>query len=77
MFADIGTYEACGIFTKGHFILMIITVVGIIIALKYSFKKNTKEVHKIIVWITIIMWGLEILRISYNIKKNSIYDVNT
>lgn len=77
MFADIGTYEACGIFTRGHFILMIITVVGIIIALKYSFQKNKQEVHKIIVWITTIMCGLEVFRISYNIKKNSIYDVNT
>lgn len=77
MFANIGEYEACGIFTKGHFILITITIIGILIALKYSIKKSKEEVHSIIRWITIIMCVMEILKIIYNIKQNSIYAVNT
>lgn len=77
MFANAGIYEPCGIFTKGHFILMIITLIGILVALKYTVKKNKKEVHHIIKTLTIIMCIMEILRIIYNIKQNSIYAVNT
>lgn len=40
MFAKIGEYEPCGIFTTGHLVLIIITVIGIIIALKCSQKKT-------------------------------------
>lgn len=72
-----GKYEACGIFTKGHFILITITVIGIFIALKYSLKKSKKEVLYIIKWLTIILCIMEVLKIIYNIKQNSIYDVNT
>lgn len=77
MFANAGIYEPCGIFTKGHFILMIITLIGILVALKYTVRKNKKEVHHIIKTLTIIMCIMEILRIIYNIKQNSIYAVNT
>lgn len=74
---NIGEYEACGIFTKGHFILITITIIGILIALKYSIKKRKEEVHSIIRWITIIICVMEILKIIYNIKQNSIWAVNT
>ena len=77
MFAEIGKYEACGIFTKGHFILATITILGIFSALKYSINKSKKEIHNIIKRITIIILVMEILKIYYNIKHNSIYDVNT
>lgn len=77
MFASAGVYEPCGIFTKGHFILIFITVIGIIIALKYTITKNKKEVHHIIKCLTITIWIMEILRIAYNIKQNSIRAVNT
>lgn len=77
MFAKIGTYEACGIFTKGHFILLTITIIGILIALKYSVKKSKEEVYYIIKKLTIIMCIMEVLRIIYSIKENSIYAVNT
>ena len=72
-----GEYEACGIFTKGHFILITITIIGIVIALKYSVNKSKKEVQHIIKWLTIIMLIMEVLKIIYNIKQNSIYAVNT
>jgi len=77
LFADIGKYEACGIFTKGHFILITITIVGILIALKQTIKKNKEEVYKIIKRVTMVMCLLETLKIIYNIKQNSIHAVNT
>ncbi len=77
MFANVGEYVACGIFTKGHLVLFTITIIGILIALKDSIKKNKEEVHRIIESITIIMCIMEILKIIYNIQQNSIYAVNT
>lgn len=77
MFSNIGEYEPCGIFTKGHFILIAITITGIFIALKYSIKKNKEEIHKIIKCITIIAYILEIFKIIYNINQNSLSAVNT
>lgn len=77
MFANIGEYEACGIFTKGHFVLMAITITGIFLALKQSCKKSKEEVYRRIKRITIVMCVLESLKIIYNIKQNSIYAVNT
>ena len=77
MFAKIGKYAPCGIFTKGHFILITITIIGIFIALKKTFNKKRGEIYGIIKKITIIMCILEILKIIYSISQISIYDVNT
>lgn len=77
MFANEGVYEPCGIFTKGHFILIIITILAIFIALKYSIKKNKEQVYKIIKYITIIAWILEIWKIIFNINQNSLIAINT
>lgn len=72
-----GKNEPCGIFTKGHFILIAITILGIIIAIKCSNKKNKEEVYRIIKYTTIITWILEIIRIIYTISQNSLRAVNT
>lgn len=77
MFAEMGKYEPCGIFTKGHFILIAITILGIVIALKYSIKKGKEEVYKIIKYITVIVWTLEIVKIIYTITQNSLRAVDT
>lgn len=74
MFAKIGEYEPCGIFTTGHLVLIIITVIGIIIALKCSQKK---DVYNIIKSITLIIYILEIITIIFNVKQNSFSAVNT
>lgn len=74
MFAKIGEYEPCGIFTIGHLVLIIITVIGIIIALKCSQKK---DVYNIIKSITLIIYILEIITIIFNVKQNSFSAVNT
>ncbi len=77
MFAEMGEYEPCGIFTKGHFALITITIMGIFISLKYSINKTKQDIYNIIKWLTISVLVMEILKIIYNIKHNSIYDVNT
>lgn len=77
MFANIGKYKACGIFTVGHFILIAITVVGIFIALKKTIKANKEGVYKIIKYVTIIVCILEIIKIILSIKINSFKAVNT
>lgn len=76
MFANVGVYEACGIFKKGHFILIAITIILICIALKFTVKKNKDEVYNIIKKLTIIICLLEIVKIIYSLTQCSIYDVN-
>ena len=77
MFSNMGEYEPCGIFTIGHFILILITVIGIIIALKKTVNKNKEQVYKIIKYTTIIAYILEVVKIIFNIKQNSFKAVNT
>ncbi len=77
MFSNIGEYKPCGIFTIGHFNLILITIIGIFIALKKTANKNKEQVYKIIKNITIIACILEIGKIAYNIKQNSFSAVNT
>lgn len=77
MFSKMGEYEPCGIFTTGHFILIGITIVWIIIALKYSYKQSKEKIHKIIICLTIFAWILEISKIAYTLHYNSIYAVST
>ncbi len=77
MFSKMGTYKPCGIFTIGHFILIVITIIGIIFALKKSVKKSRKEIHRIIKYITIIACILEVIKIIFSIKQNSFKAVNT
>ena len=69
-----GEYKACGIFTVQHFILMIITLVGIVIALKNTV--NKKEVRKIIKKCTILIWILEFIVIVFKIAINAMSNLN-
>ena len=77
LFSNVGEYEPCGMFSKGHFALICITITCIFIALKQTWNKSKEEVYMIIKNITIIMCILEVLRIIYSIMQNSIYAVNT
>ena len=74
-FARAGKYKACGLFSVGHFVLIGITLVCIIIALKKNVHKNKEEVYKIIRNLTIVVWVLEILKISFNLQYFKIYNV--
>ena len=77
MFSKIGKFKPCGIFTKGHFILIVLTISSIILALKKTIIKSKEEVYKIIKRLTVIMCILEVIRIIYSISQNSLYEVNT
>ncbi len=77
MFSNIGEYEPCGIFTTDHFILIGITIISIIIALKFTSNKSKEKVYSIIKKITIIMCILEVVKINFNLQQNSFRDVNT
>lgn len=77
MFSNMGKYEACGIFTIGHFILIGLTLIGILIALKKTVNKKKEEVHRIIQYVTVIACILEIVKIIFSIKQNSLKAVNT
>lgn len=75
-FAKPNEYEACGIFTTKHFILIILTITGIIIALKKTIHKNKEEVKKIIKNMTILIWILEVIRIGFNLYIGNLHNVN-
>lgn len=77
MFSKAGMYEACGIFKTGHFILIGITLIAIIIALKLTSKKDKEQVHKIIKCLTVPICILEIIKIIFNITVNSVKNINT
>ena len=71
--ARAGEYEACGIFTIKHFILIAVTLIAIIIALRYTVKKDVK---KIIKNCTIFVWVLEAIIIAFKISTGGIGHVN-
>ena len=75
-FAKPGEYEPCGIFTMQHFELIIITILGIIFALKNTVNKTKDEVTQIIRKCTIIMWILEIIMIAFKLCTGDVRNLN-
>lgn len=76
LFASPGEYEPCGLFSIDHFKLIIITVIGILIALKKTVKKTKEEIKAIIKKCTIIIWILEAIIITFKLKTGSIRNIN-
>lgn len=72
-FSGPGKYEACGLYTIGHLILGLITVIAIILALKYTKKENVK---KIIRNCTIFVWLYEIVIIVFKVSTGGVENVN-
>lgn len=73
-FAKAGIYEPCGIFTAQHFILMAITFIAIIVALKYTI--NKKDIQKIIKNCTIFVCVCEMIKITFKIVNDGISNIN-
>ena len=71
--AKAGEYEACGVFTIRHFILMAITFILVVITLKYTVKKDVK---KIIRRCIIFVWIFECIKIAFKITTGGIGYVN-
>ena len=59
-----------------HFELIIITVLGIIFALKNTVNKTKDEVTQIIRKCTIIMWILEIIMIAFKLCTGDVRNLN-
>lgn len=72
--AKAGEYEACNLFTLGHFSLVILTILGIIVALKIT--KNKKNIQKIIRNCTIFIWIFEVIIIFFKISTGGWLNVN-
>lgn len=69
-----GEYEACGIFTLEHFALIIVTIIGIAIAIKLTI--NKKDTHKIIRNCTIFIWICEVIIIIFKISVRRTKNLN-
>lgn len=76
LFARPGEYEPCGMFTTGHFGLVILTIFGIVIALKKTINKTKEEVKQIIKRCTIAMWILEVIKIAFKLYTDDIRNLN-
>lgn len=71
-----GEYKPCGMYTLGHFILLIISVLGIHFALKKTIHKNKNEILKIIKYCTIAMWIYEFVMIAFKTINYGFENVN-
>ena len=76
-FAKPNEFEACGMFSIGHLILFISTILLISVALYFSRNMNKEQIKKTIKCITIVMWVLEIIKIIFNIIIGNISNPNT
>lgn len=76
LFAKAGEYEPCGIFSMQHFGLIIVTILGIVVALKKSMNKTKQEVKQTIKKCTIIIWELEIIKIIFKLCTEDIRNIN-
>lgn len=76
-FAKPGKYEPCGLYTKGHLVLLIITVVLVSLAVTLTKTCDKTKIKKIIITSSIIIWILEIIKISVNICFGNSYNPNT
>jgi len=76
-FSKAGVYEAAGLYSIGHFVLFIITIIGVIIALNLTKTKKHEEIRKIIQIIAIFLWVLEIIKILFNIAIGNERNPNT
>ena len=76
-FSKSNEFEACGMFSIGHLILLISTILLISVALYFSRNMNKEQIKKTIKCITIVMWVLEIIKIIFNIIIGNISNPNT
>lgn len=76
LFKSANQVVPCGMFSIGHIILFSITIISIVIALKYTKNIKPDKVKKIIRKSTIILWILEIIKIIFNIKNYGFKEVN-
>lgn len=74
--SKVGEYPPCGMFNYKHFILFAVAIFGVFCALKFIKIKEKEDIKKIIRKITIGVWILEILKITYNIVEGNANNLN-
>lgn len=76
-FANPGEFQACELYSVGHFILLLITIIGIVIAVELTKTQDKNTIRKIIRIVIAIIWILEIVKIAYNIGIGNGKNPNT
>lgn len=76
-FAKLGIYKACGLYNYKHFLSIILIGIILYISIKKTKINNKNDITKIIKYLTIIVWILEIIKIIFNFKIGNINNVNT
>ena len=71
-----GEYEACGLFSVEHIMLIIATIISIKIALKNTIYKSKNEIKSIIKKCVIAMWIFEVIIIVFKITKDGFGNIN-
>jgi len=73
--AKAGKYEACKLFSIGHFALIIATFACVFWALKKTVSKTKEEVYKIIKGLTVILILAEIFKICFKLQDYKLINV--
>lgn len=76
LFASPGEFEPCGLFTTDHLNLLIVTLLGVIIAIIKSMHKTKEEVREIIKKNTKLVWILEVIIILFKLATGDIRNLN-
>lgn len=76
LFKSANQVVSCGMFSIGHIILFSITMISLVVALKYTKNIKPDKVKEIIKKSTIILWILEIIKIIFNVKNYGFKEVN-
>lgn len=69
-------YNSAKIFSIQHFVLLFLTITGIIIAIKYTNNKRSTILKKIRI-VTVTIWILEIIKVIFNFKIGNGNNLNT
>lgn len=69
-------YDAARIFSIQHFVLLFLTICGIMVAVKYTNNKRSTVLKNIRI-ITITVWILEIIKVIFNFKIGNKGNLNT
>lgn len=76
-FAKPGEYEACGMFGFEHCFLLILTLIGIKVAVNSTDISSRNVIKKRIQIVTICAWILEIIKIIFNLGIGNGNNINT
>ena len=66
-FSKSGAVKSYGLFSTAHLILFSVTVLFIVLALIKTRRADEKKILSITRWMAIVLWGLEIAKISFQL----------